>query len=254
MAYATTEEGYNDLHICFCDSVPSSVVLYFNAQWHPIHNQWVRGRGNLINPFSCHFVSHFQVWGADSELYHIAARHVGVGGGCYTYMHSLLELNHPPPSLGRSSITWPPCPSPIQLPRLAHYLRSHPDQQFVQFVLQGLRNGFHVGHHSLCFNLRTVSRNHPSSLVNCAVIRSYIEEELSAGRMVGLLLSLGPATQGKKLVKKRTAWRSTDFQGYIDSLDRKIERRLSERAKRMRLPQEMGGQHETCSQGLPSMG
>ena len=51
------------------------------------------------------------------------------------------------------------------------------------------------------------------------------------------LLSLGPATQGKKLVKKRAAWRSTEFQGYID---RKIERRLSERAKRMRLPQEMG--------------
>ena len=42
------------------------------------------------------------------------------------------------------------------------------------------------------------------------------------------LLSLGPATQGKKLVKKRAAWRSTEFQGYIDSLDRKIERRLSE--------------------------
>ena len=40
------------------------------------------------------------------------------------------------------------------------------------------------------------------------------------------LLSLGPATQGKKLVKKRTAWRSTEFQGYIDSLNHKIERRL----------------------------
>ena len=53
LAYATTEEGYNDLYIRFCDSAPPSVVSYFNAQWHPIHNQWVMGMkyktGNFLN-------------------------------------------------------------------------------------------------------------------------------------------------------------------------------------------------------------
>ena len=48
----------------------------------------------------------------------------------------------------------------------------------------------------------------------------------------------------KKLVKRRAAWRSEEFQGYLDSLDRKLDRRLSERAKRMRLPQEVGEDSE----------
>ena len=44
----------------------------------------------------------------------------------------------------------------------------------------------------------------------------------------------------KKLVKKRAGWRSEEFQGYIESLDRKIVRKMSERVRRMCLPEEEG--------------
>ena len=52
------------------------------------------------------------------------------------------------------------------------------------------------------------------------------------------------ATGAKKLMKKRACWRSDEYQGYIESLDRKIERKMSERAKRMRLPQDIGEDSE----------
>ena len=48
----------------------------------------------------------------------------------------------------------------------------------------------------------------------------------------------------KKLVNKRACWRSEEYQANIESLDRKIERKLSERARRMRLPQEIGEDSE----------
>ena len=44
--------------------------------------------------------------------------------------------------------------------------------------------------------------------------------------------------QKKKLIKKHAAWRGHEFQDYINSLDRKIDRRRSNRAKRMALPVE----------------
>ena len=40
----------------------------------------------------------------------------------------------------------------------------------------------------------------------------------------------------KKLIKHKAAWRSSEFQEYIESLDRKIKRRQSTRAKAIMLP------------------
>ena len=47
-------------------------------------------------------------------------------------------------------------------------------------------------------------------------------------------------TRRKKLIKKRATWRSEEFQEYICSLDRKIERRRTERGKVMVLDSEYG--------------
>ena len=53
MAYATSEEGYSAIYSQFCSSAPSVVVDYVNANWHPIHKQWVMGMsystGNFLN-------------------------------------------------------------------------------------------------------------------------------------------------------------------------------------------------------------
>ena len=53
MAYATSEDSYDDLYVRFCSCAPSTVVKYFDTQWHPIRDQWVMGMkykaGNFLN-------------------------------------------------------------------------------------------------------------------------------------------------------------------------------------------------------------
>lgn len=111
---------------------------------------------------------------------------LGVRSGVYTYMNTLRQLDHPPatiPPLPR----WAQCSTPIRVPALASLLSSHPDLDFVTYVLRGLSDGFHVGFDERMVRLRPSRRNHPSSLANRTVISSYIQEEVAAGRMIGPL-------------------------------------------------------------------
>ena len=124
-----------------------------------------------------------------SYLCHLTQECLGIRAGRYIYMHSLQLLAHPPSPQPPHPISWPLCTTPIHTALLAHYLQRHPDQDFVVFILQGLVRGFHVGYCSQGRGLRSSSRNHPSSLANTQVIRDYIQEEVSAGRMVGPLAS-----------------------------------------------------------------
>ena len=57
-----------------------------------------------------------------------------------------------------------------------------------------------------------------------------------------------PAFKGKKLIKHVAVWRSEEFQDYIESLDRKLDRRRSARAKSMILPTDTG---EPSKRGSP---
>ena len=122
----------------------------------------------------------------DNPLGQLTRRLLGIQAEGYTYMASLRRLSMPPSH--QSPLTnWPPCPTPICIPLLAYYLRYHPDQEYVSFILQGLQVGFHVGFAGAQISLRSSSRNHPSSLANPQAIRNFIHEETSAGRMVGPL-------------------------------------------------------------------
>ena len=53
MAYAISEDAYSELYTRFCACVPAIVASYFDANWHPIHDQWVLGMkyasGNFLN-------------------------------------------------------------------------------------------------------------------------------------------------------------------------------------------------------------
>ena len=53
LAYATSEENYQELYSRFCACVPNAVVEYFNNNWHPIRKQWTMGMkyntGNFLN-------------------------------------------------------------------------------------------------------------------------------------------------------------------------------------------------------------
>ena len=51
--------------------------------------------------------------------------------------------------------------------------------------MKGLSEGFPIGFEASRCRLRSVARNHPSSLCNGAVVSSYIQKEVSLGRLVG---------------------------------------------------------------------
>ena len=53
LAYSTSEEMYQDIYCRFCECAPSTVLQYFNENWHCIRGQWVMGMkfvsGNFRN-------------------------------------------------------------------------------------------------------------------------------------------------------------------------------------------------------------
>ena len=63
-------------------------------------------------------------------------------------------------------------------------LISHPDRQFVLYLLAGIRQGFHIGfdRNHTC---KRMTRNMQSALLHPAPVEDYLRTELQAGRIVG---------------------------------------------------------------------
>lgn len=72
--------------------------------------------------------------------------------------------------------------SPINVGQGEILLESHSDRSFVRFILEGLRRGFRIG-----FNKKKGSldqrRGNMSKCKNKQLVSSYLERELSLGRM-----------------------------------------------------------------------
>ena len=67
-----------------------------------------------------------------------------------------------------------------------HYLNSHPDRNFAEYILKGLSTGFRVGYsYTRSRKLRSRGFNHPSCLANQGEVAAHIVAEVSAGRLVG---------------------------------------------------------------------
>ena len=77
--------------------------------------------------------------------------------------------------------------SPINVDNLAMQLFSHPDKVKVNYVIVGLREGFHIGFHSNSVRLKSASSNCPSALEHSEVIDKYLAVEIHAGRVFGPL-------------------------------------------------------------------
>lgn len=103
--------------------------------------------------------------------------------GGYRYIRDLQQLQACQSS--GASPTWVRGPSPVASEILASYLSCHPDRAFAAFILRGLTEGFRIGFDSSRCHLRSVLRNHPSSLSNGAVVESYMATELELGRLLG---------------------------------------------------------------------
>ena len=103
----------------------------------------------------------------------------------YPYTDQLLALEayrptipRPMPTLGMH-IT-----SPLIVDNWRQALRNHPDQCFVQYLLEGLTRGFHIG-----FNREQTCTscidNMQSAQENPQPVEDYLQAELAAGRIVG---------------------------------------------------------------------
>ena len=64
-------------------------------------------------------------------------------------------------------------------------LKNHPDRAFVNYILQGLTHGFYVGFDRET-KYRSTRNNMKSALENPSQVDKYLEEELQAGRIIGL--------------------------------------------------------------------
>lgn len=66
--------------------------------------------------------------------------------GQYIYTEDLKKLRDCKPQMQNP---WPPQLSgvytPLMLPAWTHFLRDHPDQEFVGYLLDGIANGFRIG-------------------------------------------------------------------------------------------------------------
>ena len=64
-------------------------------------------------------------------------------------------------------------------------LGGHPGRQKIDYVLNGLRNGFRLGFNPDSPKLKSVKANCPSALRHASVIDNYLAKEVSLGRVYG---------------------------------------------------------------------
>ena len=74
--------------------------------------------------------------------------------------------------------------TPLVVPAWEAALRGHPDWAFVRYLLDGLTQGFRIGFNR-AHPLRSASANMGSAYLHPEVISSYLQRELSLGRMLG---------------------------------------------------------------------
>ena len=67
------------------------------------------------------------------DLCRLVVSHLGIQSGSYLYMRQLDR----PSSTGSSAVLLPDYLSPIGLPALGRSLHSHPDREFVSFIVDG---------------------------------------------------------------------------------------------------------------------
>ena len=106
--------------------------------------------------------------------------------GHYVYMQDLQVLSRRtptslkplPPSL--TSVT-----TPLKVDMWQSLLASHPDPEFMRYILAGISQGFRIGFQYSHSAPRGVKCNMQSALENPSVIDKYLAKECELGRVVG---------------------------------------------------------------------
>ena len=77
-----------------------------------------------------------------------------------------------------------PMSSPLHLPAWKRWLQNHPDMEYVQYILQGIEQGFHIGIDQARI-FTSAKKNMQSAQKNPQVIEEYIRSEVSKGNILG---------------------------------------------------------------------
>ena len=77
--------------------------------------------------------------------------------------------------------------SPLQWEVWQEHLRSHPDRDYAEYLICGLRDGFRIGFDYQGHKYRSSRENMRSAVERPEVVREYIEKEGIAGRLLGPL-------------------------------------------------------------------
>ena len=77
--------------------------------------------------------------------------------------------------------------TPLRVEAWSHVLRQHPDREFVDYILRGIRQGFRIGFDRAAVRCRSAKRNMLSAEQNPEVVESYLQKEREAGRVIGPL-------------------------------------------------------------------
>jgi len=109
--------------------------------------------------------------------------------GKYCYMPDLAALNSKTP---RSQPKLTPelqtvKTPPLKLEAWREALSNHPDRGFVQYILDGMHNGFRIGFDYTACTIAAVKSNMLSAIQHAATVNEYLQRECLEGRMLGPL-------------------------------------------------------------------
>ena len=75
--------------------------------------------------------------------------------------------------------------SPLRWEVWQECLAPHSDEQFSEYIVRGIRDGFRIGFDYSRYNCRTVKENMRSALEHADVVREYLAKECAFGRVLG---------------------------------------------------------------------
>ena len=79
---------------------------------------------------------------------------------------------------------WSGIETPLRPSEWASQLHKHPDVEFQQYLVRGMREGFRLG---IEYGVRSAKTNMKSAMDNPGVVSQYLEKEKRAGRLIGPL-------------------------------------------------------------------
>ena len=108
--------------------------------------------------------------------------------GRYLYMRELRRISSCVPlGLPQAPKLLKEVRTPLVLACWKSQLRSHPDLEFVSYLLSGIANGFRIGFNYNKHRHRSAKRNMLSANQNPEAVREYLSKECGLGRVVGPL-------------------------------------------------------------------